>query len=127
MNKKIIETNQAPKAIGPYSQAIETGGMIYTAGQIGLDPATGEMIAGGLIPETKQVLKNLQAILEAGGSRLDNVVKITIYLQDLGDFPLVNEIYGQTFGESLPARTTIQAGALPKGARVEMDAIAAVG
>ncbi|MDD5406741.1 MAG: RidA family protein [Sulfurovaceae bacterium] len=122
----IISTQNAPQAIGPYSQAIEVNGMIYTSGQIGLMP-NGEMAGNGIISQTNQVLKNLKAVLETGGSSLDNVVKTTIFLADMDDFVAVNEIYAEYFGTHKPARSTVAAKTLPKNALVEIECIAVAG
>jgi len=127
MPKQMIATDDAPKAIGPYAQATTAGGFVLTSGQIALDPATGDMVAGGTEAETRQVLKNLVAVLRAAGASPDDVVKTTIFLLDLSDFALVNRLYGDVFGASLPARSTVQVAALPKGARVEIEAVAYVG
>jgi len=120
----IVATDAAPQAIGPYSQAVTTDGMIYTAGQIPIDPATGQVVGRTTAEQTEQVMKNLRAILEAAGVTLDNVVKTTVYLTDMADFPQLNEVYAKHFGSHKPARSTVQAAALPKGVRVEIDAIA---
>jgi 2-iminobutanoate/2-iminopropanoate deaminase len=128
--KTIVHTDQAPKAIGPYVQATRAGGFVFASGQIALDPATGEMVQGGVEPETRRVLDNLVAVLEAGGAKLADVVKTTIYLQDMGDFAVVNRIYGERLeglDGKFPARATVQVAALPRGARVEIDAVAYVG
>jgi len=117
----------APKAIGPYSQAVIADGTIYTAAQIALDPKTNEMVGRTTAEQTERVLKNLAAVLRAAGSNLGLVVKTTVYLVDMADFPAMNEVYARHFGAHKPARATIQAVALPKGARVEIDAIARVG
>jgi 2-iminobutanoate/2-iminopropanoate deaminase len=119
----------APKAIGPYSQAQVVrlhGGnrMVFTSGQIGLDPATGEMVAGGVLEQAERVMRNLTAVLEGAGLTLDDVVKTTVYLADMQDFAAMNEVYGRWLGDSLPARTTIAAAGLPRGAKVEIDAVA---
>lgn len=119
-----IETPEAPAAIGPYSQGIRAGEFLFTAGQIALDPATGQLIEGGIEDQTERVLRNLTAILEAAGAKWTQVVKTTVYLQDLSHFPTVNEIYGRWIGEARPARSTVQVSALPRGALVEIDAIA---
>jgi 2-iminobutanoate/2-iminopropanoate deaminase len=127
MPKEILSTDDAPKAIGPYAQATRAGGFVLTSGQIALDPKTGELVQGGTEAETKQVLANLVAVLRAAGATPGDVVKTTIFLADLGDFALVNRLYGDVFGASLPARSTVQVAALPKGARVEIEAMAYVG
>ena len=120
----VVSTDGAPKAIGPYSQAVVTDGVIYTAGQIALDPKTMEVVGRTAAEQTEQVLKNLSAILAAAGSGLENVVKTTVYLADMADFPAMNEVYARYFGTHRPARSTVQAAGLPKGVRVEIDAIA---
>jgi 2-iminobutanoate/2-iminopropanoate deaminase len=125
MSRAAIATEHAPGAIGPYSQAISTSGMLFVSGQIPLDPATGAMVEGGIGPQTERVLANLTAILAAGGCSPQNVVKTTIFLVDLADFATVNEIYGRTFTAPFPARATVQVAALPRGALVEIEAIAA--
>jgi 2-iminobutanoate/2-iminopropanoate deaminase len=127
MKKKVIQTEKAPKAIGPYSQAIATDNMVYTAGQIGLIPSTGELIEGGVEEQTRQVLSNLSGVLEAAGSSLANVVKTTVFLKDMGDFPKMNAIYTEFFGENPPARSTVAVAGLPKGASVEIEAVALIG
>ncbi|KXK13321.1 MAG: endoribonuclease L-PSP [Chloroflexi bacterium OLB14] len=124
MTKKVIHTDKAPKAIGPYSQAIKTEKMIYTAGQIALDPATMEIVKGGVEVETRQALTNLKNILEASGSNLEQVVKTTVFLQDMADFPKMNAIYSEFFPENPPARSTVQVAGLPKGALVEIEVVA---
>jgi 2-iminobutanoate/2-iminopropanoate deaminase len=125
MSKSAIETDRAPSAIGPYSQAVRTGDLIFTSGQIGLDPATGELVAGGVEAQTRRVLDNLTAVLEAAGAGWRDVVRTTIYLTDMGDFAVVNKLYGERVGVGvLPARSTVQVAKLPKGAVVEIDAIA---
>lgn len=126
MKKKVIQTEKAPKAIGPYSQAIRTDSMVFTAGQIALDPATMELVAGGVEEQTRQVLTNLSNVLEAAGSSLDKVVKTTVFLQDMNDFPKMNAIYAEYFGENPPARSTIAVAALPKGGLVEIEAVALI-
>ncbi len=122
--KKIIFTDKAPKAIGPYSQAIRTESMVFTAGQAGLDPATGELVEGGIEAQTRQVLTNLKHVLEASDSDLNYVVKTTVFLKDMNDFAKMNAIYGEFFSKNPPARSTIAAAALPKGALVEIEVIA---
>lgn len=122
--REIISTDKAPGAIGPYSQAIKTGGMVYCSGQIPIDPATGEFVSNDVVEQTEQVLKNLTAVLEAAGTGLGNVVKTTVFLADMGDFAAMNEVYGRYFSENKPARATVQAARLPKDARVEIECIA---
>jgi 2-iminobutanoate/2-iminopropanoate deaminase len=124
MNKKIIKTNRAPAAIGPYEQAIGVGGFLFTSGQIALDPATGNFLEGSIEEETERVIQNLEGILTEAGLALKDVVKTTVYLTDLGHFGRVNEVYEKFFGESKPARACVQVAALPKGAQVEIDAVA---
>jgi 2-iminobutanoate/2-iminopropanoate deaminase len=124
MKKKVVSSDKAPKAIGPYSQGIEAGGFIFMSGQIPLDPTTGDMVRGGIEAETRRVLDNLKAVLQSQGLDMDAVVKTTIFLADMGDFATVNEVYGSYFGEVPPARSTIQVGALPKNARIEIEAVA---
>jgi 2-iminobutanoate/2-iminopropanoate deaminase len=127
MLKKIIETSAAPRAIGPYSQAIQAGGFVFISGQIPLDPATGDLVSGSVEEETARVLDNIRAILEAAGLGMGDVVKTTVYLTDLGDFGRVNEVYSRYFESQPPARATVQVAALPRGVRVEIEAIAAAG
>ena len=122
--KEVVSTDKAPGAIGPYSQAIKAGGMIFCSGQIPIDPATGEFVAGGVAEQTEQVFKNLIAVLEAGGSNLDGVVKTTVFLADMNDFAAMNEVYARYFDSNKPARATVQAGRLPRDAKVEIDCIA---
>lgn len=125
MAKKIIKAATAPAAIGPYSHAIDTGlGLIFTSGQIAIDPATGDLVEGGIEAQTERVFLNLKAVLEAAGSSLNQVVKTTVFLQDLKDFAAMNEIYGKYLGTDSPARTTVQVAGLPKGSLVEIEAIA---
>lgn len=119
-----VASAHAPKAIGPYSQAVRAGGMLYCSGQIALDPETGEMVSGGVGPQTDRVLDNLEAVLAEAGVNWSHVVRCTIYLKSLGDFTEVNERYGKRFQAPYPARVTIEAPALPKGSLVEIDAIA---
>jgi 2-iminobutanoate/2-iminopropanoate deaminase len=123
----VVTTDAAPKAIGPYSQAMTAGKFIFTAGQVALDPQTGELVGKTTGEQTEQVLKNLAAVLQAAGTSLDNVVKTTVYLADMGDFPAMNEVYARHFGSHKPARSTVQAAGLPKNARVEIDAVAHIG
>lgn len=127
MSVSRIETSAAPTAIGPYSQGISAGQFLFTAGQIPLDPGTGQLVDGGIEEQTERVLRNLTAILEAAGATWAQVVKTTVYLQDLSHFPTVNEIYARSIGEARPARSTVQVAALPRGALVEIDAIAHLG
>ncbi len=124
--KKIIHTDKAPQAIGPYSQAVRTENMVYTAGQIGLDPATMEIVSGGVEAETRQVLNNLKQVLEAANSGLNYVVKTTVFLRDMADFPKMNAVYAEFFPENPPARSTVAVAALPKGVAVEIETIALV-
>jgi 2-iminobutanoate/2-iminopropanoate deaminase len=126
MALKQISTEKAPSAIGPYSQAVLANGFLYTAGQIALDPASGKIVDGGIVEQTERVMENLQEVLKASGVSWADVVKTTVYLHDLAHFPTVNEIYGRWLGGSRPARSTVQVSALPRGALVEIDAIAAV-
>jgi 2-iminobutanoate/2-iminopropanoate deaminase len=121
---KAIHSPDAPKAIGPYSQAIAAGGLVFCSGQIALDPATGKMVDGGIEVQTKRVLDNLAAVLAAAGTGLGRVVRTTIFLVDLADFEVVNRVYAGYFGDTPPARVTVQVSALPRGSRVEIDAIA---
>ena len=122
--KETISTDNAPGAIGPYSQAVKTGNMVFCSGQIPIDPATGEFVSGDVAEQTRQVLKNLSAVLEAAGADLNNVVKTTVFLADMNDFTAMNEVYAEFFSENKPARATVQAARLPRDARVEIDCIA---
>jgi len=122
--KEIIQTEQAPQAIGPYSQATKAGGFVFVSGQIPIDPGTGQFVAGGIAEQTQQVMKNLAAVLEAAGSGLDRVVKTTVFLADIEEFAAMNEVYGRFFKQQPPARATVQAGRLPRNAKVEIEAIA---
>jgi len=124
--KEIISTENAPGAIGPYSQAIKAGNMVFCSGQIPIDPQTGEFVSQDIAEQTEQVLKNLNAVLEAAGTGLNNVVKTTVFLADMNDFAAMNEIYTGYFSENKPARATVQAARLPRDARVEIDCIAIV-
>jgi 2-iminobutanoate/2-iminopropanoate deaminase len=126
MNKETVTTENAPGAIGPYSQAIKAGGMVYCSGQIPIDPATGNFVSDVVSEQTEQVLKNLSEVLTAAGSSLENVVKTTVFLADMNDFAEMNEIYARFFTENKPARATVQAARLPRDARVEIDCIAIV-
>ncbi len=122
-----IQTTGAPAAIGPYSQAVVAGGVLYTAGQIPMDPTTGQMVDGDVVAQTTQVMANLTAVLKAAGAQWTDVVKTTVYLKDMGDFPRMNEVYSAALGEARPARSTVQAAALPRGVLVEIDLIAHLG
>jgi len=122
--KKIISTADAPAAIGPYSQGIRVGSIIYYSGQIGLDPKTGQLVGGGISEQTRRVLENVGRLLKAEGLGFDNIVKTTIFLADMGDFQTVNEIYGSYFNQAPPARSTVQVAGLPRGARIEIEVIA---
>lgn len=124
--KQIIHTDSAPKAIGPYSQAVVSNGLVFLSGQIPLDPASGALVEGGIEEQTVRVLDNLKAVLEAAGAGLDSVLKTTIYVKDLGDFAKVNEIYGRYFPANPPARATVEVARLPRDVKVEIDAIAAL-
>ena len=124
MKKKTIHTDMAPKAIGPYSQAVCTDTMVYTAGQIGLDPATGELIGSTVEEQTRQALTNIRNVLEAAGSTIGQVVKTTVFLKDMNDFAKMNAVYAEFFGENSPARSTIAVAGLPKGGLVEVEAVA---
>jgi 2-iminobutanoate/2-iminopropanoate deaminase len=124
--KNIISTEQAPKAIGPYSQAVISNGFAFLSGQIPLDPATNQLIEGGIAAQTERVLENLKGVLEAAGSSLDRVVKTTVYLKDMGEFGKMNEVYGRYFPTNAPARATVQAARLPRDVSVEIDCIATV-
>jgi 2-iminobutanoate/2-iminopropanoate deaminase len=125
MNRQTILTKNAPAPIGPYSQAITASGkMIFTAGQIPIIPATGEIVAGDIKIQTRQAIENLKAILEAGGASLEGVVKTTVFIKDMNEFAAMNEVYGQYFGKSMPARSTVEVAQLPKDVRVEIEAIA---
>lgn len=122
--KKAISTTAAPGAIGPYSQGIEANGMVFVSGQIPVDPATGAFVSGGAAEQAAQSLKNISAVLAAAGCTMDDVVKTTVFLADMGDFAAVNEVYAKFFTGTCPARSAVQVGALPKGAQVEIEAIA---
>jgi 2-iminobutanoate/2-iminopropanoate deaminase len=122
--KEVVIAEKAPKAIGPYSAGVRAGTLVFTAGQIGMDPASGKLVAGGIEAQTRQALTNLQAVLEAAGSGLDRVVKTTVFLRDMGEFGQMNGVYGEFFTGDYPARSAIQVAALPKGAAVEIEAVA---
>ena len=125
--RQIIQTERAPRAIGPYSQAVVAGGFVFASGQIPLDPQTGEFVAGGIREQTEQVLRNLSMVMEAAGTSLARVVKTTVFLANMNDFAAMNEVYGRYFAEKPPARATVEAARLPRDARVEIEAIALVG
>lgn len=125
--REIIHTDRAPHAIGPYSQAVRAGNLVFASGQIPTDPATGEFVSGGIAEQTEQVLRNLSAVLEAAGTGLDRVVKTTVFLADMVDFAEMNDVYARFFASEPPARATVAAAGLPRNARVEIDAIALVG
>ncbi len=124
--KETISTENAPSAIGPYSQAVKVGNFVFCSGQIPIDPATGEFVSEEVTEQTRQVLKNLSAVLEAAGSSLANVVKTTVFLVDMKDFAQMNEVYAEFFSENKPARATVQAARLPRDTRVEIDCIAII-
>lgn len=124
MEKQIINTNQAPAPIGPYNQAVKAGNILYVSGQIPLDPATGELVKSGITDEAHMAMKNLQAVLKEAGLTFDAVVKTTIFLTDMNDFPKINEVYGSYFSGNYPARETVQVAGLPKGVNVEISVIA---
>jgi 2-iminobutanoate/2-iminopropanoate deaminase len=126
MKLRQISTDKAPAAIGPYSQAVIANGFLFTAGQIALDPVAGQIVQGGIVEQTERVMENLHAVLGAAGVSWNEVVKTTVYLHDLSHFPTVNEIYGRWLGDARPARSTVQVPGLPRGALVEIDAIAVV-
>ena len=127
MPKTVISTTTAPAAIGPYSQAIRVGDFVFTSGQIALSPVTGDLVTGGIEPETRQVLKNLGEVLQAAGAGWADVAKTTIFLVDLADFSIVNRLYGEVAASPAPARSTVQVAALPRGARVEIEAVVFLG
>lgn len=126
MTLKTVQTEQAPAAIGPYSQGIVANGFLFTAGQIPLDPATGQIVAGSVAAQTERVMANLAAVLATVGASWKDVVKTTVFLHDMADFPVVNEVYAKTLGDARPARSTVQVSALPRGVQVEIDAIVAI-
>jgi len=125
--KDIVATDRAPRAIGPYSQAVRAGDLVFASGQIPIDPATGEFVAGGVAEQTEQVLRNLTPVFEAAGVGMNQIVKTTVFLADMDDFTAMNEVYGRFFGVEPPARATVQAARLPRDARVEIEAIAVIG
>jgi 2-iminobutanoate/2-iminopropanoate deaminase len=126
MALEFVSTSGAPKAIGPYSQAVLANGFLFTAGQVALDPATGDLVTGGIVEQTTRAMENLRAILTAAGTSLSQVVKTTVFLVDMADFAEMNEVYGRAFGSHRPARSTVSVAALPRGARVEIEVIAAM-
>jgi 2-iminobutanoate/2-iminopropanoate deaminase len=127
MQKQIVVAEKAPKAIGPYSAGVKAGSFIYTAGQLGINPATGAFVDGGIEAETRQALKNLRAVLEAAGTSLNNVVKTTVYLRDMNDFAVMNGVYAEFFTENYPARSAVQVARLPKDGAIEIEAVAIIG
>ncbi len=126
MSLKIVHTDTAPAAIGPYSQGIVANGLLFTAGQIAIDPATGQVVAGTVAAQTERVMSNLAAVLATVGATFADIVKTTVFLQDLADFPIVNEVYGNALGDARPARSTVQVSGLPRGVLVEIEAVALV-
>lgn len=122
--RQVVRTENAPEPVGPYSQAVVVGNLVWTSGQIGIDPQTGKLVSGGIETETEQVLKNLVAVLAAAGSGLDRVIKTTIFITDMNEFARLNAIYARYFQEPYPARSTVQVSALPKGAAVEIEVVA---
>jgi len=124
MQRQIISTDKAPAAVGPYSQGVQIGDLVYTAGQIPLDPATGRLVGGDIEAQTRQVLSNLKAIVEAAGSSMSHVVKTTVFMVDMGEFKAMNGVYSEFFPAAPPARSTVQVGALPLGARIEIEVVA---
>ena len=125
MSRKVLATPQAPSAVGPYSQGIAAAGLVFTAGQIGLDPATGKFVPGGVVEQARRALDNARAVVEAGGATLADVVKVTVFLTDMGDFAAFNEVYREFFTADYPARSAVGVAALPVGALVEVEMIAA--
>lgn len=125
-SKKIVSTEKAPKALGPYSVAVQAGCFIYTSGQLGLDPSTNSIVEGGVEAETRQALKNIQAVLEAGSSNLDLVVKTTVFLRDINDFAKMNAVYAEFFPVNCPARSAVQVAALPKNGAIEIEVVALI-
>jgi 2-iminobutanoate/2-iminopropanoate deaminase len=126
VSKNVVHTDKAPAAIGPYSQGVIANGLLFTAGQIALDPSTGQVVTGGVTEQTERVLQNLAAVFDSAGTSWNNVVKTTVFLQDMRDFPAVNEVYARMVGDSRPARSTVAVAGLPRGVLVEIEAIAMV-
>ena len=126
MTKEVIVAKDAPKAIGPYSAGVRVGDFVFTAGQLGIDPLTGQFVSDEVVEQTRQALKNLKAILEAGGTALENVVKTTVFLRDMDDFSAMNDVYAEFFTEDFPARSAVQVARLPKDAAVEIEAVAVI-
>ncbi len=124
--RQIVNTDEAPRPVGPYNQAVIVGKLVFTSGQIGIDPKTGELVSGGIAEETEQVIKNLAAVLKAAGTSLDRVLKTLIFITDINQFGVVNQVYARYFSEPYPARSTVQVAGLPKGARVEIEAVAEI-
>jgi len=124
--KRAVRSDRAPKPIGPYVQALVSGKLVWASGQVALDPATGELVEGGVAEQTRQALRNLAAVMASAGTSLEHTLKATVYLIDMGDFPAMNEVYREFFGDTPPARSTVAVTALPKGARVEIDLVVAV-
>ena len=122
-NRSVVSTNKAPSAIGPYSQAVKTDSMVYVSGQLAFDPATGELITDDIKTETRQAMRNLKTILEAAGSSLEKVVKTTLFIKNMDDFPLVNEVYGEFFSDNYPARACVEVARLPRDANFEVEAV----
>jgi 2-iminobutanoate/2-iminopropanoate deaminase len=124
IEKRIVKTDNAPKALGPYSVGVVAGTLVFASGQLGLDPSTGEIVPGGIDAETRQTLQNIQSVLEAAGTSMDRVVKTTVFLRDMNDFARMNAVYGSFFSGNFPARSTVQVAALPKGGAVEIEVVA---
>lgn len=125
MNKTVIATEKAPAAIGPYSQAVDTGSLVFCSGQVPLDPETGALVEGGIKEQTEQVFRNIEAVLEKAGLTTENIIKTTVFLADIGDFAAMNEVYATHFKAAPPARSAVQVAAIPKGALVEIEAVCA--
>ena len=123
-SRRIVSTEKAPEAIGPYSQAVKTGSMVFTSGQLAIDPGTGNMVVGDIASETQQAMQNLSCVLEAAGSSMDRIVKATLFIKDMNDFPIINEVYAAFFSEEPPARSCVEVSRLPKDANIEIEAVA---